>query len=58
MAYLLYIGRRLLAAVPVLLGTTVQFVRGRVLKDTGRDVEPQTLPDGQPFIERRKRDEL
>lgn len=42
----------------LLLGTTVQFVRGRVLKDTGRDVEPQTLPDGQPFIERRKRDEL
>jgi hypothetical protein len=42
----------------LLLGTTVQFVRGRVLKDTGREVEPQTLPDGQPFIERRKRDEL
>lgn len=42
----------------LLLGTTVQFVRGRVLKDTGRDVEPQTLPDGQPFIERRQRDEL
>jgi len=42
----------------LLLGTTVQFVRGRVLKETGRDVEPQTLPDGQPFIERRKRDEL
>jgi len=42
----------------LLLGTTVQFVRGRVLKETGRDVEPQTLPDGQPFIERRKRDEF
>jgi hypothetical protein len=42
----------------LLLGTTVQFVRSRVLKETGRDVEPQTLPDGQPFIERRKRDEL
>jgi len=28
----------------LLLGTTVQFVRGRVLKDTGREVEPQTLP--------------
>jgi len=42
----------------ILLGLTVQFVRGRVLKDTGRDVEPTTLPDGQPFIERRKRDEF
>jgi len=42
----------------LLLGTTVQFIRGRVLKETGRDVEPQTLPDGQPFIERRKRDEF
>ena len=42
----------------LLLGTTVQFVRGRVLKDTGREVEPQTLPDGQPFIERRRKDEL
>jgi hypothetical protein len=42
----------------LLLGGTVQFVRGRVLKDTGREVEPQTLPDGQPFIERRKRDEF
>ncbi len=42
----------------LLLGLTVQFVRGRVLKDTGREVEPKTLPDGQPFIERRKRDEL
>lgn len=40
----------------LLLGGTVQFVRGRVLKDTGRDVDPQTLPDGQPFIERRKKD--
>jgi predicted permease len=40
----------------LLLGGTVQFVRGRVLKDSGRDVEPQTLPDGQPFIERRKKD--
>jgi hypothetical protein len=42
----------------LLLGLTVQFIRGRVLKETGREVEPQTLPDGQPFIERRKRDEL
>jgi uncharacterized protein YggT (Ycf19 family) len=42
----------------ILLGLTVQFVRGQVLKDTGREVEPTTLPDGQPFIERRKRDEL
>src|SRR3954453_20402472 len=42
----------------LLLGTTVQLVRGGVFKDTGREVEPQTLPDGQPFIERRKRDEL
>jgi hypothetical protein len=42
----------------LLLGTTVQFVRGRVLADTGREVEPKTLPDGQPFIERRQRDEL
>jgi hypothetical protein len=40
----------------LLLGGTVQFVRGRVLKESGRDVEPQTLPDGQPFIERRKED--
>jgi hypothetical protein len=42
----------------LLLGGTVSFVRGRVLKDTGREVEPQTLPDGQPFIERRKKDEF
>ena len=42
----------------LLLGTTVSFIRGRVLKDTGREVEPQTLPDGQPFIERRQRNEL
>jgi hypothetical protein len=42
----------------LLLGGTVSFVRGRVLKETGREVEPQTLPDGQPFIERRKRDEF
>ena len=42
----------------LLLGGTVSFIRGRVLKETGRDVEPTTLPDGQPFIERRKRDEL
>jgi hypothetical protein len=42
----------------LLLGGTVSFVRGRVLKETGREVEPMTLPDGQPFIERRKRDEL
>lgn len=40
----------------LLLGGTVQFVRGRVLKETGRDVDPETLPDGQPFIERRKKD--
>ena len=42
----------------LLLGVTVSFIRGRVLKDTGREVEPKTLPDGQPFIERRKRDEF
>lgn len=42
----------------LLLGGTVQFVRGRVLKETGREADPQTLPDGQPFIERRKRDEF
>jgi hypothetical protein len=42
----------------LLLGLTVSFIRGRVLKETGREVDPQTLPDGQPFIERRKRDEL
>ena len=42
----------------LLLGVTVSFIRGRVLKETGREVEPQTLPDGQPFIERRKRDEF
>ena len=40
----------------LLLGATVSFIRGRVLKETGREVEPQTLPDGQPFIDRRKRD--
>ncbi|MEO8909888.1 MAG: hypothetical protein ABI408_06625 [Gemmatimonadaceae bacterium] len=42
----------------LLLGGTVSFIRGRVLKDTGRDVDPQTHPDGQPFIERRKKDEF
>jgi hypothetical protein len=42
----------------LLLGATVSFIRGRVLKETGREVDPQTLPDGQPFIERRKKDEL
>ena len=42
----------------LLLGVTVSFIRGRVLKDTGREVEPKTLPDGQPFIDRRKRDEF
>ena len=42
----------------LLLGVTVSFIRGRVLKETGREVEPKTLPDGQPFIERRKRDEF
>lgn len=42
----------------LLLGATVQFVRGRVLKDAAKEVEPKTLPDGQPFIERRKRDEF
>jgi len=42
----------------LLLGVTVSFIRGRVLKETGREVEPHTLPDGQPFIERRKSDEL
>jgi hypothetical protein len=42
----------------LLLGLTVSFIRGRVLKETGREVDPKTLPDGQPFIERRKKDEL
>ena len=42
----------------LLLGGTVSFIRGRVLKETGREVDPQTLPDGQPFIDRRKRDEF
>ena len=42
----------------LLLGVTVSFIRGRVLKETGRVVDLQTLPDGQPFIERRKRDEF
>ena len=42
----------------LLLGGTVSFIRGRVLKETGREVEPKTLPDGQPFIDRRKRDEF
>ena len=42
----------------LLLGVTVSFIRGRVLKETGREVEPKTLPDGQPFIERRKTNEL
>jgi len=42
----------------LLLGVTVSFIRGRVLKETGREVEPETLPDGQPFIDRRKRDEF
>jgi hypothetical protein len=42
----------------LLLGATVSFIRGRVLKETGREVDPKTLPDGQPFIERRQRNEL
>jgi len=42
----------------LLLGLTVSFIRGRVLKETGREVEPKTLPDGQPFIERRTKNEL
>jgi hypothetical protein len=42
----------------LLLGGTVSFIRGRVLKETGREVDPQTLPDGQPFIERRRKDEF
>jgi hypothetical protein len=42
----------------LLLGVTVSFIRGRVLKETGREVEPKTLPDGQPFIERRTKNEL
>jgi hypothetical protein len=46
------------SAWALLLGVTVSFIRGRVLKETGREVEPQTLPDGQPFIDRRKRDEF
>lgn len=42
----------------LLLGATVQFIRGRVLKETVKEPEPTTLPDGQPFIERRQRDEF
>jgi len=42
----------------LLLGATVQFVRGRVLKESVKAVDPKTLPDGQPFIERRQRDEF
>ena len=42
----------------LLLGATVSFIRGRVLKETGREVDPKTLPDGQPFIKRRQRNEL
>jgi hypothetical protein len=42
----------------LLLGGTVQFVRGRMLRDSGKEVEPKTHPDGQPFIERRQREEL
>jgi hypothetical protein len=42
----------------LLLGGIVSFIRGRVLKETGREVDPTTLPDGQPFIERRQRNEL
>ncbi|MDQ3674763.1 MAG: hypothetical protein M3365_10355, partial [Gemmatimonadota bacterium] len=42
----------------LLLGATVQFVRGRVLKESAKVAEPETLPGGQPFIERRQRDEF
>lgn len=42
----------------LLLGATVQFIRGRVLKESVKEPEPKTLPDGQPFIERRQRDEF
>src|SRR5688572_5319411 len=42
----------------LLLGVTVQFIRGRVLKESVKVPEPKTLPDGQPFIERRQRDEF
>ena len=42
----------------LLLGATVQFVRGRVLKESAKVPEPETLPGGQPFIERRQRDEF
>ncbi len=42
----------------LLLGATVQFIRGRVLKESVKVPEPKTLPDGQPFIERRQRDEF
>jgi hypothetical protein len=42
----------------LLLGLTVSFIRGRVLKETGREVDPKTLPNGQPFIERRTKNEL
>jgi len=41
----------------LLLGATVQFIRGRV-KDSIKETDPKTLPGGQPFIERRTRDEL
>jgi len=42
----------------LLLGATVQFIRGRVLKESVKEPDPKTLPDGQPFIERRTRNEL
>jgi hypothetical protein len=42
----------------LLLGATVQFIRGRVLKESVKVPEPKTHPDGQPFIERRQRDEF
>ncbi len=42
----------------LLLGATVQFIRGRVLKESAKVVDPKTRPDGQPFIERRQRDEF
>jgi len=42
----------------LLLGATVQFIRGRVLKESVKVAEPETLPGGQPFIERRQRDEF
>lgn len=42
----------------LLLGATVQLVRSRMLRQAEEDGRPPTMPDGQPFIERRKRSQL